>query len=278
MRTNLGLMLTAFSVGRTRLDLGLRVGSGRLLAAPRTLGHRRPRPGAARGMPPAMGAGDATTTTTKEKTSEAYYSLRRQLATVSTQVDDSEAMLGGAEELNRLERAVADLETEMSQEGFWDDNAAATATLREITRKKDTLGRLSRWRDVLSDSEIALEIAADALDDGLGEEESALLEESTQALDGLKADLERWRLELLLSGPYDAEGGRVTVIAGAGGTDAQDWAEMLVRMYTRFGEQRGFSVRSVEVSDGDEAGIRSATLEVSSEEKAEVAEEAEEAK
>jgi len=207
----------------------------------------------------------STTTAAKaEDASEAYYALRRQLGAATTQVEESEAMLGGADELKRLERAVVDLETEMSQEGFWDDNAAAKATLREVARKKDTLGRLESWRSILSDSETALEIASDALDDqaGLGAEESALLTESAQALDGLAADLERWRLERLLSGPYDLEGGRLTIIAGAGGTDAQDWAEMLVRMYTRFGERRGFSVRSVEVSDGDEAGIRSATLEI----------------
>ena len=90
-----------------------------------------------------------------------------------------------------------------------------------MARKKGTLGRLASWRDVLSDSEIALEIAADALDDGLGAEESALLAESAEALDGLATDLERWRLERLLSGPYDIEGGRLTIMAGAGGTDAQ---------------------------------------------------------
>lgn len=75
--------------------------------------------------------------------------------------------------------------------------------------------------------------------------------------------LDRWELEQLLSGPYDKNGAVLTINAGAGGTDAQDWAEMLLRMYTRWGERQGYQLHLAELSEGDEAGIKSATLEIS---------------
>lgn len=75
--------------------------------------------------------------------------------------------------------------------------------------------------------------------------------------------LDQWELQQLLSEPYDKSGAVLTINAGAGGTDAQDWAEMLLRMYTRWGEQHGYKVSLVEISEGDEAGLKSATLELS---------------
>jgi peptide chain release factor 2 len=81
-------------------------------------------------------------------------------------------------------------------------------------------------------------------------------------LTDLQHELDRWELQQLLSGPYDAKGAVLTINAGAGGTDAQDWAEMLLRMYTRWSEQQGYQVHLAELSPGDEAGIKSATLEI----------------
>ena len=75
-------------------------------------------------------------------------------------------------------------------------------------------------------------------------------------------ELDRWELQKLLSGPYDAKGAILTINAGAGGTDAQDWAEMLLRMFTRWAEKQGYKVHLAELSEGDEAGIKSATLEI----------------
>jgi peptide chain release factor 2 len=89
-----------------------------------------------------------------------------------------------------------------------------------------------------------------------------LLVEAGNNLELLGQELDRWELQQLLSGPYDAEGALLTINAGAGGTDAQDWAEMLLRMYTRWGEQQGYKVHLAEISEGDEAGIKSVTLEI----------------
>lgn len=94
------------------------------------------------------------------------------------------------------------------------------------------------------------------------ETDEALLKEAKTNLSQLNQELDRWELQQLLSNPYDAKGAVLTINAGAGGTDAQDWAQMLLRMYTRWGEKQGYKVHLAELSEGDEAGIKSATLEI----------------
>lgn len=94
------------------------------------------------------------------------------------------------------------------------------------------------------------------------EADESLLQEAQDHISHLDTSLDQWELQQLLSGPYDQQGAVLSINAGAGGTDAQDWAEMLLRMYTRWGEQHGFKVQMSELSEGDEAGIKSATLEI----------------
>jgi peptide chain release factor 2 len=94
------------------------------------------------------------------------------------------------------------------------------------------------------------------------ESDTSLLEEAETNLTQLNHELDRWELEQLLSGPYDAKGAVLTINAGAGGTDAQDWVEILLRMYTRWAEKHGYKVQLAELSEGDEAGIKSVTLEI----------------
>lgn len=95
------------------------------------------------------------------------------------------------------------------------------------------------------------------------ETDESLLQEAETTISQLSRELDRWELQQLLSGPYDDKGAILTINAGAGGTDAQDWGEMLLRMYTRWGENHGYKVNLAEISEGDEAGIKSATLEIS---------------
>lgn len=95
------------------------------------------------------------------------------------------------------------------------------------------------------------------------EQDQALLEEAAENLRGLEQELDRWELQQLLSGTYDSKGAILTISAGAGGTDAQDWAEILLRMYRRWAEKQGYKVQLTEISEGEEAGIKSATLEIS---------------
>jgi len=94
------------------------------------------------------------------------------------------------------------------------------------------------------------------------ESDEALFHEAQTTLKILQQELDRWEFQQLLVGPYDAKGAVLTINAGAGGTDAQDWAEMLLRMYTRWGEKQGYKVHLAELSEGDEAGIKSVTLEI----------------
>jgi len=94
------------------------------------------------------------------------------------------------------------------------------------------------------------------------EADESLFQEASSSLSQLSRELDQWELQQLLSGPYDEGGAVLTINAGAGGTDAQDWAEMLLRMYTRWGESQGYKVHLMEISQGEEAGIKSASLEI----------------
>ena len=94
------------------------------------------------------------------------------------------------------------------------------------------------------------------------EADESLFQEATSSLSQLTRELDSWELQQLLSGPYDQSGAVLTINAGAGGTDAQDWTEMLMRMYTRWGESQGYKVHLTEISEGEEAGVKSVTLEI----------------
>ena len=94
------------------------------------------------------------------------------------------------------------------------------------------------------------------------EVDESLFQEATSSLSQLTRELDSWELQQLLSGPYDQSGAVLTINAGAGGTDAQDWTEMLMRMYTRWGESQGYKVHLNEFSAGEEAGVKSVTLEI----------------
>ncbi|MFZ9752901.1 MAG: peptide chain release factor 2 [Cyanobium sp.] len=148
-----------------------------------------------------------------------------------------------------------DLEQLASQPDFWDDQKQAQAKMRQLDEVKAQLEQLSQWQAAVADAEATVEIY------GL-EPDEELLSESNEALQKLRADLDRWELERLLSGPYDKEGAVISINAGAGGTDAQDWALMLMRMYTRWAEDHGMKVSVDELSEGEEAGIKSCTIEI----------------
>lgn len=112
-----------------------------------------------------------------------------------------------------------------------------------------------QWHKTIEDTGAILELLE-------LESDETLLAEAESNVTHLNQDLDSWELQQLLSGLYDQNGAVLTINAGAGGTDAQDWAEMLLRMYTRWGEAHGYKVHMAEFSEGDEAGIKSATLEI----------------
>jgi peptide chain release factor 2 len=147
------------------------------------------------------------------------------------------------------------LEQLAAQPNFWDDQTSAQQTLQELNDLKSNLQQYGQWQAKLEDAKAVLELLE-------LEDDAALLKEAETNLTQLNHELDRWELEQLLSGPYDAKGAVLTINAGAGGTDAQDWVEILLRMYTRWAEKHGYKVQLAELSEGDEAGIKSVTLEI----------------
>lgn len=154
-----------------------------------------------------------------------------------------------------LTAKIQDLEQSAAQPDFWDNQTSAQQTLQELNDLKSNLQQYHQWCSSLEDAKAVLELVE-------LEEDAALLQEAETSLTQLKSELERWELEQLLSGIYDAKGAVLTLNAGAGGTDAQDWVEILLRMYTRWADKHGYKVRLVEKSDGEEAGIKSVTIEI----------------
>ena len=142
----------------------------------------------------------------------------------------------------------------MGEAGFWDDPDAAAKVGAEHTR---TQRRLDNFKKLQSDAE-DLEGLAE-----IAEEDADLADELEEAIASVETRLLALEEQRLFTGDYDAGDALVTVNAGAGGTDAQDWAEMVLRMEMRWAERRGFKVELLEVSAGEEAGIKSATFQVS---------------
>ncbi len=148
-----------------------------------------------------------------------------------------------------------DLEQLAAQPDFWNDQQNAQKQMRQLDEVKAQLAQLSRWHSAIDDAQATLELYDLEPDD-------EMLGEAQAGLNQLAQELDRWELERLLSGTYDKEGAVLSINAGAGGTDAQDWAQMLLRMYTRWAEDHGMKVSVDELSEGEEAGIKSATIEI----------------
>ena len=163
---------------------------------------------------------------------------------------------GGIFDLARMTAELNDIEVKTSQPDFWKDTQAAA----KVNRRKAALDReLSRWRETerrQNDIEALLELALESGDAGLEQELLAELEPFEKAV-------AQFRIELLLSGELDSSNAIFAIHPGAGGTESQDWAQMLLRMYVRWAEQKGFKVETLDLLAGDEAGIKSATLSVS---------------
>jgi peptide chain release factor 2 len=154
---------------------------------------------------------------------------------------------------DHLESRVGELEQELGRPGFWDDQQHAAQVSSEHAR---LTRRLERYRRLTRDYQDAQELLAM---DGEMEDEIAT------SIAPLRAELDRLQEDALFSGEYDAGDALVTIHAGTGGTDAQDWAEILLRMYLRWAQNRGFQTELLEASPGEEAGLKSATFSVKGE-------------
>jgi peptide chain release factor 2 len=154
-----------------------------------------------------------------------------------------------------LDAKISDLEQVSSQPEFWNDDTTAQKTMQDLAETKAYIAKFKQWNQSIEN----LQAIAELLE---LETDPSLISEAEICIKQLDRDLDGWELEQLLSGEYDLNDAVLTINAGAGGTDAQDWAEMLLRMYTRFCEFKGYKVELSDLSEGEEAGIKSVTIVV----------------
>ena len=156
-------------------------------------------------------------------------------------------------EIPAKEEKIAELEYKMGEPSFWDDAAAAQKLNQELA---DLKGGVDTYKELMAKYEDAETLYEMGIEEG-----DASMEDDIRAeLDLITEGLETLQLEVLLSGDYDANNAILTLHAGAGGTEAQDWTQMLLRMYGRWAERHGFAVETADLQPGDEAGVKSATL------------------
>ncbi len=154
-----------------------------------------------------------------------------------------------------LNNSIKENETKLQQSEVWSNPEVSSKISREIKDLKDNIEKINSWKNKISDIETFFELYEETKED-------SILEEAEITIKSLKTELERWEIESTLSGEYDKSDAIITINAGAGGTDAQDWAQMLLRMYMRYAESKHWKIEMIERSDGEEAGIKSTTIKV----------------
>ena len=150
-----------------------------------------------------------------------------------------------------LNKELTELEAKLQSPEVWSNQNLASELGQKSREIKETLELFEHWDSLIDDAKAAYEIG-----------DSELIQESENELVKLEKELDKYDVQKMLSGEYDEADAFLTINAGAGGTDAQDWANMLLRMYTRWAESKGWKVELIDKSDGEEAGIKSATIKI----------------
>ena len=178
-----------------------------------------------------------------------FEELRLKLEAMKPEIDDLASALG----LEQMKSEIQQLENRASEPGFWDDMDNSQKILQRTANLKAKVEKYEKLEARYEDAMALIELGDEA-------EDESLIEEAQEEIDGIRKDIDRQRLETLLTGEYDKNNAILTFHAGSGGTEAQDWAEMLYRMYTRWAAAHGFNVKEIDYLDGDEAGLKSAVL------------------
>ena len=178
-----------------------------------------------------------------------FEQLRLRLTANEGELRDLKDALG----YDRLKREIEELEAKASAPEFWDDLENSQKILQKTGKLKNTVEAYDRICATFDDLLVLIEM-------GDEEEDLSLVEEVETTINEFESDLASQRLQTLLTGEYDRNNALLTFHAGAGGTEAMDWVSMLVRMYSRWTERHGFKVQMLDFLDGDEAGLKSATL------------------
>lgn len=154
----------------------------------------------------------------------------------------------------RLEQ-IGEIEHRIAAPDFWNDQEQAQKTMKEVAALKEPIEHVNGLKRRLDDFAVMVSLAEEAAD-------REMLSEATREGGALERDVHQFELQILLNGKYDSFNAIVTIHAGAGGTEAQDWAEMLQRMFVRWGEQHKYKVDILDLLQGDEAGVKSVTLAI----------------
>ena len=155
----------------------------------------------------------------------------------------------------KINSEIKESEEKLQKKEVWENQELSQKISQELKEKKDIIELFENWHQNLADVEAVFELYDESKDE-------ELFNEAQDILKNLTDEVAAWKLEKTLSGEYDKNYAIITVNAGAGGTDAQDWASMILRMYLRYAEKRGWNTDLLEKSDGEEAGIKSATIKV----------------
>ncbi len=183
-----------------------------------------------------------------------FEELMLSLQALKPEIDDLSDALGMKHMLSEIEQ----LELRATEPGFWDDVEKSQQVLQKTGALKGKVEAYNALVSKYEDAQALIELANE-------EEDLSLFEEAQSEVNGVRETLEKQRLQTLLTGEYDKNNAILTFHAGSGGTEAQDWAEMLYRMYNRWAEAHGFKVKEDDYLDGDEAGLKSAVLLVEGE-------------
>lgn len=161
-------------------------------------------------------------------------------------------------DISNLENELRNLEAETLKEGFWEDSKNSNKVLSRIKSLKNKVIKYSKIKSEIQNLNELTDLVNDDFDEELAKE----ILKNTKTI---QKEIEQFEIETLLSGKYDNNNAIVTLHPGAGGTESQDWAEMLYRMYTRWGQANGYTVKELDYLDGEEAGLKSVTFEVTGE-------------
>ena len=165
-----------------------------------------------------------------------YEELRLRLINHEKTLDDLSEALG----LDKMKEEIAQLEKEQTVDGFWDDIANSQKVVQRTSNLKSKVAAYEKLRQDYDDALVMIELSNE-------EEDEGMLDECTESVEKFESDLDTMTLTTLLSGEYDAKNAILTFHAGAGGTEAQDWADMLFRMYRRYAESKGYGVEILDV-------------------------------
>jgi len=178
-----------------------------------------------------------------------FEELKLRLEALRPDIDDYADALG----LSQMRSQILQLENRATEPGFWDDLENSQKVLKQTSDLKAKVEKYEKLDTMYFDALTLIELADEA-------EDESLYDEALAEVDNVDSLLATARLETLLTGEYDKNNAILTFHAGSGGTEAQDWAQMLYRMYSRWAAAHGFNVKEVDYLDGDEAGLKSAVL------------------